>query len=236
MSSVGDCHIPQQHPQQNPDSAGSVCECVSASACVLERNGTGRNRTTTLSNVTTMSNWCPGKVTTWKIGHTLTPLLDRRAYQLHRVGMYRNSREEVLYTSHAGRLGMAKGSSQVSSQEAHIQGPNPMRRWSAWSSFPIPTHLHDGPINCRRQGHFFLPLPHAIPSPPFPPSQPPSRPAARQRTVSRHSLEPPVFPTRLSPLFGASSARMQAPFLHLALGCRALQPASQPASQRRFSP
>lgn len=43
----------------------------------------------------------------------------------------------------------------MSSQEAHIRGPDPMRRWSAWSSFPISTHLHEGPINCRRQGPFF---------------------------------------------------------------------------------
>lgn len=66
-----------------------------------------------------------------------------------------------------------------------------MRRWSAWPSFPISTHLHEGHINCRRQGPFFcrcLTLFHPLH---FPPSQPPSRPAVRQRTVSCHSLEPP---------------------------------------------
>lgn len=41
------------------------------------------------------------------------------------------------------------------------------------------------------------------------------------------SLEAPVFSHAPSPLFGASPARMQAPFLHLALASRALQPASQ---------
>lgn len=88
-----------------------------------------------------------------------------------------------------------------------------------------------GPINCRRQGPFFCRC-LALSYPPIQPRPAPIRACVRQRTVSRHPLEPPVFSHASSPLFGASSARMQAPFLHLALAFRALQP----ASKRRFSP
>lgn len=45
--------------------------------------------------------------------------------------MYRNPSEEVLNTSYAGQLGMAQGSSQVSSQELHtraLRSDAPMER------------------------------------------------------------------------------------------------------------
>lgn len=128
-----------------------------------------RNRTTSLRNVTTMSNRCPGKVTAWRMATRSPPSwIDGLVSSIESPCIATRENKSCIPLA-AGRLGMAQGSSQVSSQETHIRGPNPMRRWSAWPSFPIPTHLHEGPINCRRQRPiFFLPLPHAIPYPPFP--------------------------------------------------------------------
>lgn len=93
---------------------------------------------------------------------------------------------------------MAQGSSQVSSKEPHIRGLNAMHRWSAWVSFLISTHLHEGTHQLQATGTFFLPLPCAILSPllPQPARSLPYRRPGRGLSSLTRALPPPYFPTR----------------------------------------
>ena len=82
---------------------------------------------------------------------------------------------------------MAQGSSQVSSKELHIRGLNAMHRWSAWLSFLISTHLHEGTHQLQATGTFFSAVALRYPIPPPAPASPfVALPQARTGSLVTH--------------------------------------------------